>query len=57
MSIDIAVKAKVNVTVEDLQRVLDLGKILRSVLTEDELRELENKIKQNEKEIGNTGDS
>ena len=47
MSVDAAVKAKVNVSVEDVQRVLDLGKILRSVLTEEELAELEKSIKLN----------
>jgi len=41
------------VTVEDVQRILDLGHILRSVLTEEELIELEKRIK----EIGNAGDS
>lgn len=51
------VASTMEVTVEDVQRVLDLGKILRSVLTEEELKELEERIKQSKGKIGNTGDS
>ena len=43
MSLDVAI-SDAQVTVEDVQRILDLGRILRSVLTEDELMELERSI-------------
>ena len=56
MSLDVAVPA-VEVTVEEVQRILDLGKILRSVLTEEELVELERSIRDSKRELGNTGDS
>ena len=56
MSLDVATTA-VEVTMEDVQRVLDLGRILRSVLTEEELIELEKSINQTLETIGNTGDS
>jgi len=56
MNLDVAV-TPVEVSVEDVQRILDLGCILRSVLTKDELMELEQSIKQTQNEIGNTGDS
>jgi len=56
MSLDVTASA-LEVTVEDVQRVLDLGKILRSVLTEEELMELEKTIKKSTEKIGNTGDS
>lgn len=32
------------VTVEDVKRVLEIGRILRSVLTDEELMELENSM-------------
>jgi len=43
VSLDVAI-SDAQVTVEDVQRILDLGRILRSVLTEDELMELERSI-------------
>ena len=56
MSLDVATTA-VEVTMEDVQRILDLGKILRSVLTEEELKELEKNIRESTEKVGNTGDS
>ena len=56
MSLDKVVTVA-EVTVEDVQRILDLSRILRSVLTEEELMEIEKSIKQKQNEIGNTGDS
>jgi hypothetical protein len=53
MSIDVVV-ADVEVTVEDVQRILELGSILRSVLSKEELMELENIFHQTADEIGNT---
>jgi len=51
------VTSTIEVTVEDVQRILDLGKILRSVLTEKELLQLEKSIQENREKLGNTGDS
>ncbi|MBI9047010.1 MAG: hypothetical protein JEZ06_21160 [Anaerolineaceae bacterium] len=44
------------VSVEEVNRLLEVGKILMSVLTDEELKELQ-KLLSPENEIGNTGDS
>jgi hypothetical protein len=45
-----------NITVEDVNRLLDLGRLLFSVLTPDEIEELQTFFS-SQKELGNTGDS
>jgi len=47
------------VTVEDVNRVLDLGRLLFSVLTPEEIETLQAEFSKNSasEKIGNTGDS
>ena len=44
------------VTAEDVNRLLDIGRLLFSVLTPEEIEELQ-KLLSPQKEIGNAGDS
>ena len=44
------------ITVEEVNRVLEVGKILFSVLTPEEIEELQ-RLLSTQKAIGNTGDS
>ena len=44
------------ITVEDVNRLLEIGRLLFSVLTPEEIEELQNLLSPR-KEIGNTGDS
>ena len=44
------------ITVEEVNRVLEVGRILFSVLTPEEIEELQ-KFLSSQKAIGNTGDS
>lgn len=50
------VPAKEKITVEEVNRVLDVGHLLFSVLTPEEIEELQ-KYLSPQKAIGNTGDS
>ena len=50
------------ITIEDVNRVLEVGRLLRSVLTEEELEELQSMLSetkdlqsQEEQQIGNAG--
>ena len=47
---------KTKVTIEDVDRVLEVGRLLLSVLTQDELEELQNTLTDHSdtQEIGNT---
>ena len=49
-------KTEKQITVEEVNRVLEVGKILFSVLTPEEIEELQ-KLLSPQKTIGNTGDS
>jgi len=45
-----------SVTVEDVNRLLEVGRLLFSVLTPEEIEELQ-ELLSSQKQIGNTGDS
>jgi hypothetical protein len=47
---------KDQITIEDVQRILDVGRLLFSVLTPEEIEQMQNQL-QLLLEIGNTGDS
>jgi hypothetical protein len=49
-------KQKPPITVEDVNRLLEVGRILFSVLTHEEIEELQ-KLLSPQNAIGNTGDS
>ena len=53
------IKQTQTVTVEDVNRLLDLGRLLFSVLTPDEIEALQEMFSKSppSKEIGNAGDS
>lgn len=50
-------KEHAEITVEDVKRVLEIGRLLRSVLTEEEIKDLQALLSKQEEKIGNTGDS
>ena len=49
-------QSELKITVEDINRVLDIGRLLFSVLTPKEIEALQKLLSSNNK-IGNTGDS
>lgn len=49
-------QSEIKITVEEINRLLDIGRLLFSVLTPKEIEELQKLLSSNNK-IGNTGDS
>jgi hypothetical protein len=55
-ALNIKVQAEKQITIEEVNRLIDIGRLLFSVLTTEEIEELQT-VFSNQKEIGNTGDS